>query len=159
MHDPPNVVTFTSLLLLRIAQVVHDYGDVCQVVTELAVEEQAPISGEEFRTLNLCLDDAIAGAVTEYARQREQTIADQGTEQLGVLAHELRNVINTAMLSFEAIKSGRVALGGSTSLLHGRSLMRLRDLVDGSLAAVRLDAGTVRLERISVADFIGEIEI
>jgi len=144
---------------LSIAQVVHDYGDVCQVVTELAVDEQAPISGEEFRTLNLCLDDAIAGAVTEYARQREQTIADQGTEQLGVLAHELRNVVNTAMLSFDAIKSGRVAPGGSTSLLHGRSLMRLRDLVDGSLAAVRLDAGKVCLERISVADFIGEIEI
>ena len=144
---------------LSIGQVVHDYGDVCQVVTELAVEEKSPISGEEFRTLNLCLDDAIAGAVTEFARQREQTIADEGTERLGVLAHELRNVINTAMLSFDAIKNGRVAVGGSTSLLHGRSLMRLRDLVDGSLAAVRLDAGIGRLERISVADFIGEIEV
>ena len=144
---------------LSIGQVVHDYGDVCQVVTELAVEEKAPISGEEFRTLNLCLDDAIAGAVTEFARQREQTIADEGTERLGVLAHELRNVINAAMLSFDAIKNGRVAVGGSTSLLHGRSLMRLRDLVDGSLAAVRLDAGIGHLERISVADFVGEVEI
>src|SRR5678815_446548 len=34
---------------LTIGQVVHDYGDVCQVVTELAVEQEAPISGEEFR--------------------------------------------------------------------------------------------------------------
>jgi hypothetical protein len=37
--------------------------------------------------------------------------------------------------------------------------MRLRDLVDGSLAAVRLDAGIESLERISVAEFIEEVEI
>ena len=57
---------------LTIGQVVHDYGAVCQVITQLAVQEGAPISAEEFQTLNLCLDDAIAGAVSEYARQREQ---------------------------------------------------------------------------------------
>jgi len=144
---------------LTIAQVVHDYGDVCQVVTELAVEQAAPISSEEFRTLNLCLDDAIAGAVTAYSGQREHAIADRGNERLGVLAHELRNAVNTAMLSFDAMKSGRVAVGGSTALLHGRSLMRMRDLVDGSLAVVRLDAGIERRERISVTDFLGEVEI
>jgi hypothetical protein len=33
-------------------QVVHDYGDVCQCVTALAVEEDVPISTDEFRTLN-----------------------------------------------------------------------------------------------------------
>ena len=35
-----------------IDQVVHDYGDVCQCVTALAVEEDVPISTDEFRTLN-----------------------------------------------------------------------------------------------------------
>jgi hypothetical protein len=48
-----------------VSQVVHDYGDVCQAITELAVELNAPISTDDFRTLNRCLDDAIAGAVTE----------------------------------------------------------------------------------------------
>jgi hypothetical protein len=32
---------------------------------------------------------AIAGAVTEYSRLRERTIANAGTEQLGFLAHEM----------------------------------------------------------------------
>jgi hypothetical protein len=41
-------------------------------VTELAVELEAPILAAEFKTLNLCLDDAIAEAVTEYGRQRER---------------------------------------------------------------------------------------
>jgi signal transduction histidine kinase len=144
---------------LTIAQVVHDYGDICQAITELAVERRTPITGDEFRTLNLCLDDAIAGAVTEYSRQRERTIVEEGAENLGVLAHELRNVLNTAVLSFEAIKSGRVAAGGSTGLVHSRNLMSLRDLIDRSLADVRLDAGIQRVELISVRAFLEEVEI
>jgi hypothetical protein len=48
-----------------VSQVVHDYGDVCQAITELAVELNVPITTDDFRTLNRCLDDAIAGAVTE----------------------------------------------------------------------------------------------
>ena len=31
-----------------VSQVVHDYGDICQAITELAVESNAPISTEEF---------------------------------------------------------------------------------------------------------------
>jgi hypothetical protein len=51
------------------SQVVHDYGDLCQAITQLAVETNAPISTEDFRTLNRCVDDAIACAVTEYGRE------------------------------------------------------------------------------------------
>src|ERR1700694_4602630 len=54
-----------------IGQVVHDYGDICQAVTELAGKKGVEFSTDEFHTLNLCLDNAIANAVTEYSRQRE----------------------------------------------------------------------------------------
>lgn len=144
---------------LTIGQVVHDYGDVCQVVTELALEQKAPISGDEFRTLNLCLDDAIAEAVTAYAEQRERSITDEGTERLGMLAHELRNALNVATLAYSSIKSGVVAPGGSTGLVLGNSLTTLRNLVDRSLADVRLDAGIDHRERIGVASLIEEVEI
>jgi signal transduction histidine kinase len=143
---------------LTIGQVVHDYGDICQTITELVVEQNAVISAEEFRTLNLCLDDAIAEAVTEYARQRERAITDLGTERLGILAHELRGSLNTAMLSFESIKSGVVAAGGSTGVVHARSLNALRELIDRSLVDVRLDSGKERRDCISVADLVGELE-
>jgi signal transduction histidine kinase len=144
---------------LTVGQVVHDYGDICQTVTALAVETKAPIPAEEFRTLNLCLDDAIAEAVTEYSRLREHSIEDVGTERLGILAHELRRKLNTAMLSFESIKSGRVAPGGSTGIVHERSLMDLRDLIDRSLAEVRLDAGLARIEPVSLAEFVEAMEV
>jgi signal transduction histidine kinase len=144
---------------LTIAQVVHDYGDVCQAVTELAMQQGAAIAPDEFQTLNLCLDDAIAEAVTEYARFRESAIEDHGTERLGVLAHEMRNLLSTATLSFEAIKSGHVPPGGSTGLLHSRCLLGLSVLIDRSLADVRLDAGVARSERISVAALLEDVEI
>lgn len=144
---------------LTVKQVVHDYGTICQTVTDLAVEREAPIRAEEFRTLNLCLDDAIAGAVEEFGRQREGSIRRENTERLGVLAHELRNLIGTATLAFESINTGLVALNGSTGRVLGRSLVGLRNLVDRSLADVRLDAGLQNVEQVAVAGVVEDVEI
>ncbi len=144
---------------LTVAQVVHDYGDLCQVITALAVAQNVPIAADDFSALNLCLDDAIAGAVTEYARHRERSIADQGTERLGILSHEMRNLIGTAMLSFASIKKGTVAVGGSTGAVLDRSLLGLQRLVERSLADVRLDAGTQNTELVPVRDLNEEVEI
>lgn len=146
-----------------IAQVVHDYGDACQSITALAIEQKATITTQEFQALNLCLDDAIARAVTEYARQREVDVVATGsqraTEDLGYFAHELRNLIATAMLAFEALKSGSVGTSGSTGAVVSRSLMRLRDLVDRSLSAVRLKAGIGSPDRIVIGELIEEVEV
>lgn len=144
---------------LTVRQVVQDYGAVCQAITELATRLESRIEAPEFQTLNLCLDDATAAAVTEFGRLREGEIVDEGTERLGILAHELRNLVTVALLTYDNIKSGRVAIGGSTGAVLGRSLLGLRDLLDLSLAEVRLDAGIDRLTRIRVAEFIEEVDI
>jgi signal transduction histidine kinase len=142
-----------------IAQVVHDYGDICQVITGLAVEKRLAIKADEFQTLNLCLDNAIAGAVTEFSRERdEQTFGDGEAERLGQLTHELRNLLSTAMLSYEALTSGRVAIGGSTGAILGRSLTGLRDLIDTTISEVRLSAGKHEAKRMSVTGFLHEVE-
>src|SRR4029453_5676354 len=39
-----------------VGQVVHTYGNICQAVTELAMEYDAAITTDEFHTLNRCLD-------------------------------------------------------------------------------------------------------
>ena len=144
-----------------VSQVVHDYGDVCQSITELAVEVNEPISTEDFRTLNRCLDDAIAGAVTQYGRERAQSTVDgevaRGTERLGFLAHELRNLVNTAIMAFEVLKSGNVGTGGSTSKVLDRTLLAMRTLVGRSMAEVRLSHGIQNRERFTVSDFISEV--
>jgi signal transduction histidine kinase len=142
-----------------VAQVVHDYGSLCLAVTELADETKAPITAAEFHIFNQCLDDAIAQAVTEYGRRREEAIADEGTERLGNLAHELRNALGAAILSFQTLKAGSVGIGGSTAGLLDRSLRRLAALTDSSFAQVRLEAGTRSAQRISLREVIEEVEV
>jgi hypothetical protein len=113
-----------------VSQVVHDYGNVCQAITELAVELNAPINADDFRTLNRCLDDAIAGAVTEYGRERNQAgiagEAARASERLGFFAHEMRNLINTAITAHEVLKTGNVGISGNTSAVLQRSLTAAR---------------------------------
>jgi len=150
-------------LLLKgftVSQVVHDYGDVCQTITELAVKANASFSSEDFRMLNQCLDEAIAGAVTMYAHESQQTrlneATERGNERVGFLVHELRNLVNTAIVAFEVLKAGQVGLAGSTGAVLNRSLMGLRDLIARSLDEVRLTRA-VKRTRIIVSEFIDDV--
>jgi len=143
----------------NISQVVHDYGDICQAITEVAVEQHVPIATEEFRTLNRCLDTAIAEAVTEHARITAESRTTEEIERTGQLAHEIRDMLNTALLAFNTLKLGTVAVNGSTGTVLGRSLMNLRDLVDNTLSDVRMTANIQRSERVPVAAFLSEIAV
>jgi hypothetical protein len=144
-----------------VSDVVHRYGDVCQAITELAEELNAPIRTDDFRMLNRCLDDAIAGAVTEFGRRQNQSALDEekarGNARAGFLAHEMRNLINTAIMAFEVLKTGSVATGGSTGAVLHRSLLGARTLTNRSLAEVRLTEGVQDIGRFLVSGFLDEL--
>jgi signal transduction histidine kinase len=144
-----------------VSQVVHDYGDVCQSITELAVETDAPISSGDFRVLNGCLDNAIAGAVTEFGRERRSSPphGDEwaAAEAPGFVAHELRNLLNTALIAFEVVKTGNVGVSGSTGEVLHRSLLSACELVGRSLAGLRLSQGVQNPERLLVSQFIEQL--
>jgi signal transduction histidine kinase len=144
-------------------QVVHDYGDLCQAITDLAVERDAPFSVDEFRTLNRCLDNAIADAVTEFSIQRDATMARQQSaqlnERLGFLLHELRNSVGTATLAVKALELGNLPMSGATGGVLKRSLVALTTLIDHTLAEVRTKAEAAsRCEPFSLAMFISDAE-
>ena len=126
-------------------EVVHDYGDLCQSISDLAFEHGETMEVDEFRTLNRCLDNAIASAITEFGYQRDFVVADKQTvelnERLGFFAHELRNQLCTATLALSIIKLGNVGLGGATGGVLDRALVGLANLIDRSLAEVRMTAG------------------
>jgi hypothetical protein len=130
----------------------------CQAVTNLAVETRAPIAVEEFRTLNRCLDNAIAGAVTEFSSQQTITAADDGfnalNSRLAPLAHELRNYLHAAMHAVKAIKAGNVGIAGATGAVLDRSLLGMRNLIDSSLAEVRVIAGSTSCPGHSTRRFL-----
>ena len=151
-------------LLLKgftVSQVVHDYGDICQTITDIAVKANAPISTEDFRVLNQCLDEAIASAVTTYTRESQQSYSDKaaerGNERVGFLVHEIRNLVNTAIVAFEVLKSGNVGVAGSTGAVLNRTLNGLRELIAGSIEDVRLTTAVTNRKQILVSDFIAEV--
>jgi signal transduction histidine kinase len=153
----------TNLLGLgyTVDQVVHDYGDLCQAITDLAFERDAPFSVDEFRTLNRCLDNAIADAVTEFSFQRDAAIAHQQSsdlnERLGFLMHEVRNSLNAASLAVHAIESGSLSMTGATGTVLKRSLAAMGKLVDRSLAEVRIKGAPPEPHKVfSLASFISE---
>jgi signal transduction histidine kinase len=141
--------------------VVHDYGDLCQAITELALERDAAFPIEEFGTLNRCLDNAIADAVTEFSRRREIDLISQehagGNERLGFLVHELRNALGTATLAVGALELSNLPLSSATGAVLKRSLDRLGGLVERSLGDVRRWK-LVEHPAFDVAEFIAEAE-
>jgi signal transduction histidine kinase len=140
-----------------VSQVVHDYGDICQAITELALAQNAPITTSEFHILNRSLDTAIAEAVTEHARITAESRSADELERVGQVMHEVRNGLNTALIAFDVLKCGTVAVNGSTAAVLGRSLVGLRDLVDSTLSDVRTAASHHRPESLSVASFLSDL--
>jgi signal transduction histidine kinase len=121
-----------------LSHVVHAYGAMCQSITELADQKKFPISVNEFRDLNRCLDVAIAGAVTAFQLQSNSRKKSLEAEHLGSLAHEMRNALSSAKIALQLIKRGTVGLEGNTGKVLENSLNRLDALIERSLTEVRL---------------------
>ena len=146
-----------------IEQVVHDYGDLCQAITELAFEKDEPVTVDEFHTLNRSLDNAIASAVSEFSDRQNALLLHKSVEsmneRLGFLAHELRNHIHTASLALSVIKAGDVGVTGATGAILNHSLIKMRTLIDRSLAEVRMTADMPALNRLfSLAELVAEVK-
>jgi K+-sensing histidine kinase KdpD len=145
-----------------IDQVVHDYGDLCQAITDLAVERDAPFAVDEFRTMNRCLDNAIADAVCEFSRQREAAVARghaaESKENLGQLAHDLKRSLHAATTAFAALETGKLPVGGSTGALLKRGLAEMVTLVDHAVEGVQPSGQTppARSAAFSLAAFVAD---
>ena len=127
-------------------QVVHGYGDICQAITELASETNAPITVDEFHTFNRLLDNAIADAVSSYGRHREASAQPPRRIRICTSGWVLwrtssASCVETALKALEALKVGNIGLKGATGTLLEESLMKLRDLIDKSLPEIRLATG------------------
>jgi signal transduction histidine kinase len=147
-----------------VEEVAYGFGDLCQSVTDLAVEHDETIQACEFRILNFCLDQAIADALTGYcARPPIPPSADPAVRDLhvwfGSFVHELRNHLHTATIALAASKISNTLSPGATATVD-RSMNRMRNLVRCSLADSRAMADQpVRRQVIALADFIEDIKL
>ena len=142
-----------------IDQVVHDYGDLCQAITDLAVERDAPFGVPEFRTLNRCLDNAIAEAVTEFSSQRDASLArlqaDACNERMGFLVHELRNALMTASLALAALEQSQLPVSGATGGVLKRSVQNMKHLINVAVNEVR-QGSALATRNFMLSGFIAE---
>lgn len=134
----------TNLLRLgyTVDQVVHDYGDLCQAITELALERTMPFTISEYQTLNRCMDNGIADAVTAFSLQRDTILArrnlDEADQREVQLTHELHDSVETAILAATVLELGKLALDGATGAILKRSLSRLKVVLDESISKTAL---------------------
>jgi signal transduction histidine kinase len=143
-----------------ISQVVHGYGALCQAITEYAVKKGGePIHAREFNRLNLCLDVAIAEAVTEFHKIERENLGKEELKRLGFLSHELRNSLNVAIMAHRMIKSGQVGIAGNTNQVLEESLDRMREIIHRSLSEVRLQSEpAVDFQRCRVHNLTSEVQ-
>jgi hypothetical protein len=114
-------------------EVVHDYGDVCQAVTELAVELDAPISVADFHTLNRCLDNAIAAAVTAWSGDREvDASATKGAHPSK--DERLRCLLVASSTVLDLLVAGKTAPAGPAAMVLRENLEKMRAILDTSLS-------------------------
>jgi hypothetical protein len=69
-------------------------------------EQEEPISTDEFRTLNRCLDNAIADAVASFGSARQVLDNDQAEtlqQRLTLFSTEHRRLVDIALQSYTAI--------------------------------------------------------
>jgi hypothetical protein len=124
----------------NIDQVVHYYGDVCQSVTELAIEMDTPISTNDFRILNLSLDTAIASAATSFGEEHRAVANDQAaslSQRMNSFSDEQRHLIDIAIQSYTALKTGNIDMNGATSTLLLHALEELHALSARVLPEIR----------------------
>lgn len=122
-------------------QVIHGYGDVCQSITEMVIEQDTGISADEFRTLNRCLDDAIADAVVAFGSTHQSDLNEQAEvlhDKLELFVKEQWRLLETAIQSHAAIKTGNIGMNGATGALLLHSLEELRALAARAVPAIRL---------------------
>jgi len=92
---------------------VHDYGDVCQSITELAVDASVPINADDFRLLNSCLDDAIAAAVNWLIVEQQanggwcETSNEPNTDGIRSSSKRKTSALQTAWALSALVAAGR----------------------------------------------------
>jgi signal transduction histidine kinase len=137
------------------AQLVHGYGVVSEVVMELGEKYGVGFTTRDFEVLNRIIVLAIGGAVTEYQKRNTDETRDQNLERVGMLAHEMRNALSTATMAHEVIRRG--GTGRAADALD-KSLLRMRDLIDRALTEVRLQKDTAPfLERVRVCELLDQV--
>jgi signal transduction histidine kinase len=139
-------------------KIARDFGTISHSVGELATAAGLGFGGREYQVFDACVDAAIASALEQFSNQARRQHEDDTAQKLGFLAHELRNALSSARLSFLMLKGGQVGIHSKTADILERALRRLENLIGRTLLEVRLQAGKKpELSRMRVVELFTEV--
>lgn len=123
---------------IDMGSLTEEMGLIIEVICELGQEDGRGLTCDEMRYLTRVVSRGTAASINAYAAMRDEELARQAGQHFSFVAHELRTPLQTARMAASLLSS--VADGGEVKYLQrlDRSLSRLSDLVDNSLAQVRL---------------------
>ena len=144
--DPPAAAAEHGEHRLRLGfsldEVVREYGALADAVIAAAKNAGHDPTTRELQVLFAFVVSGMAGAVTEYAAQRDAELQRQANAHFAFVAHELRNPLTAATSSLEALRFLNLVPADHVSVDRlDRSLRRATELVDQSLRTARIASG------------------
>jgi signal transduction histidine kinase len=122
--------------------VVREFGAMRVAIVTVAQSVGVTITARDFEVLFDSVINAIAGAVTEYARQRDAEMQRQATEHFAFVAHELRNPLSSAALALTSLENRKlIDMDDRAAQALGRNIRAVHDLIDHSLRVARVGSG------------------
>ena len=130
--------------------VVREYGALRDAILAVATREQVTLRDAERNVLFECIINGIAGAVSEYQRQRDAELQRHMNEHFAFIAHELRNPLGSALAALGMLeRKGQLNMSERFAQVLQRSLTRMHELIDSTLRTAQL-ATAIHLQRESV---------
>lgn len=143
-----------------VSEVVHSYSVISESIHEFASRNDYTISTGEQLKISAALDHAIADAVMGFEKELIDSRERRSAERIGVLAHELRNSLQTVTIAFELIERGAIGAQSNTSNALQQSLNRMATLIDTALTDVRLRVEpAVKIESMLVMELLNEVAV
>jgi signal transduction histidine kinase len=123
-------------------QVVREYGAMRTAIFAVAGDAGVEVGTRDYEVIFDCVINGIAGAVSEYSRQRDAEMQRQATEHVAFIAHELRNPLSSATLAVAALQANQKLDPTERAVkILDRGLQLMQDLVDHSLRMARVGSG------------------
>jgi len=140
--------------------VVREYGAMRTAIMRVATEAGVVITTRDYQVVFDCVINGIAGAVSEYSRQRDAEMQRQATEHFAFVAHELRNPLGSAILALTSLEArGTLPAGDRAAAALDRGLRSMQDLIDHSLRLARVGSGVdLRCEPVMLRALLEETE-
>lgn len=141
--------------------VVREYGALRDAILAVARHEKVDVRESERDVLFGCIINGIAGAVSEYQRQRDAELQRHMNEHFAFIAHELRNPLGSALAALGMLeRKGQLNMSERFAQVLNRSLTRMHELIDSTLRTAQM-ATAVHLQRepIKLSALLEDMEV